>query len=114
MHFDGFTDKRKHLRFRFTGGNATRKVRNIRTVRCRTLLNYDEISHKNLLLLFETSLLKHTIQCSRRNVDAWFPRDSYRPFLEGMVKLTMTTFGTDLKPTISFNQGNKFVNFHSR
>src|SRR5450759_4673596 len=114
MHFDSFTDKRKHLRLRFPGGNATRKVRNISTVRCRTFLNYDEISHRNSLLLFEARLLKRTIQCPRRNIDTWFPRDGYRPLLEGMVKLTMTTFSTDLEPTISFDQGDKFVNFHSR
>ena len=113
MKFNSLPNKCKYFIFCFPSGDAAGKIRNVSSVGGRTFFNNDKISHVHSPRLFQTGLLQRAVQCTRWYVYARLSCDRNRAALRQMMKLTMTSFGTDQKPAISFNYSNEFMDFHS-
>ena len=109
-----FANQSKRFVLCIPGGDATRKIRNIRTVRCGTLFNYDQIAHGSSLLFLQPSLLQRAIQSAWRNVNARLARDSDCSLLGRMMKPAMATFGSDQNPTVGHDLRNELMDLHSR
>jgi len=62
--------------------------------------------------LFPASLLKDTIQRSRRQVIAGFARNGHAARLGGVLKLAMATFRCDENPPIFAQSVQDIANFH--
>ena len=68
---DGLTNEPQGFISCLPGCDTPRKVGDIGSERCGALLDHDEVSHiEILLLLLEARLLQHAVECPWRQIDA--------------------------------------------
>lgn len=111
MKFDGLVNEFKNLFLGFRCRDAARKIRDVCAETTWTFLNENHVTY--VIFSLDPGLLQNIVECAERDINTGFSRNSYRSRFGWMMELAMTAFLSHLQPAVSFNQPNKFLDFHA-
>lgn len=112
VELDSLMDQRQNLFARLTRGDAPGKIGNVSPKGSGALLDYDQIAHFGHSILFRPACLSALFKVPG-GTSTRLPRHHHGPEFVTMMRLPMAPLHANLKPTIGFEQGNQFPDFHA-